>query len=99
MSTDLALGVGEGCPLFGGVYTLCGVVEEDIHYPGEFVPTVRLRFMGECGTGYALCWEVNAIRGVDTWGGCGGGGLRIHLSYRWVVVEVIHSVKEVIQLI
>ena len=30
MSTDLALVVGEGCPLFGGVYTLCRVVEEDI---------------------------------------------------------------------
>ena len=47
MSTDLALVVGEGCPLFGGVYTLCRVVEEDIHSLGEFVPTVRLRFMGE----------------------------------------------------
>ena len=69
MRTDLALGGGEGCPLFGGVYTICGVVEEDLHYPGEFVPTVRLRFMGECGTGFALCWEVNTICGVDTWGG------------------------------
>ena len=29
MSTDLALVVGEGCPLFGGVYTICGVEDED----------------------------------------------------------------------
>ena len=41
-----------------------------------------------------LIQSVEWILGVG-----GGGGYRIHLSYRWVVEEVIHSVKEVIQLI
>ena len=33
--------------LYGGVYTICGMVGEVIHSVREFVPTVRWRFMGE----------------------------------------------------
>ena len=54
MSTDLALGGGEGCPLFGGVYTICGVEDEDGGLSAFFTAYFY----------YALCWELNTICGV-----------------------------------